>query len=359
MNKLRLRIIFLSALVLVIITLHYALATNSTFLGFYIHYIFQPLQHFRSFLLNKVPLSLGDFLYLMLGLALLLLLIRVIYFLFTIKKNRNDLWTELLRLLTFPTVIYLLFIILWGGNYARPPLFAHWDLNQVTWNEEALVKLTKELVTKMNMERPQVNSFPGLRQVNKQANADYQEWAQHKLALLKVKPTTLGYMLNYIGIQGYYNPLSGEAQFNKFIPPFMHPFVVSHEMAHQVGIAAEDEANLIAYILCAESHHVAFRYSAYFNLFLYAYSELRDRDSTIAKDVFSSLNRQSQGDLETLRAMQRKYRSSFRRFTTSLYDEYLRFHGQQKGIATYSEVVRWAYYWEQSHKKKTDLAICP
>src|SRR5690606_41266297 len=97
-----------------------------------------------------------------------------------------------------------------------------------------------------------------------------------------------------------------ESQFSRFIPPFMHPFVISHEMAHQTGIAAEDDANLVAYLIGVQSDDRAFQYSSYFNLFLYAYGDLKIKDSCRATEILGQLNQQSRMDRETLRAMYRK-----------------------------------------------------
>lgn len=359
MKRIYLRIGFIVGLLIAIFALQLSLSHSEAALVFYIRHIFQPLQQARSFLFNNLPFSLGDTVYLLIALLALLLIIRTIYFLFTIRKNKNDFFVELLRLITLPTVVYFLFLVFWGGNYSRKPLSATWKQQASTWDSTALISITRTLVDKMNEEQKQTLKFPNLKKLNKQANEYYHQYFGNRVARLKVKPTSLGYMLNYLGIQGYYNPLSGEAQFNRFIPVFMHPFVVSHEMAHQAGIAAEDDANLLAYIIGAESKDPAFRYSSYFNLFVYAYSDLKAKDSVSAQNIFAALNQQSKNDLDTLRANNRRYRSSFRKFTTSLYDDYLRFHGQIDGIQTYSDVTRWVYYWEQSTKQKADLVVCP
>lgn len=346
-------------LVLAIFIFQFSLTHSEGFLVFYIRHMFAPLQQFRSWLFNGLPFSAGDVVYLLLALLLLLIVTRLVYFLFTFRKNLQDLKTEALRFLLFPSIVYFLFLLLWGGNYARKPLSANWDLSTLTWDTAALIHLNEELVQQMNELQGGVIRYTSLKNTNKLANALFHQRYGDKLAVMKVKPTSLGYMLNYLGIQGYYNPLSGEAQFNRFIPPFMHPFVVSHEMAHQAGIAAEDDANLLAYVLGSESDIPAFRYSACFNVFLYAYSDLKARDSVIAHQIYDKLNIQSKNDMDTLREMNKKYRSRFRRFTSSLYDEYLRIHGQRDGINTYNDVTRWVYYKNHSPQKKADLEVCP
>jgi len=346
-------------LIVLIVSMQTALQHYSGFLHFYIRNIFTPLQQLRSYAFNALSFSLGDIVYLLLLLLLLLITIRLIYFLCTIRKNGYDFKVELLRFLLFPAIVYFLFLLLWGGNYSRQRLSANWDLESLQWDKTALITLNNELVQKMNLEQKTPIVYTNLEGTNKIANALYHACYGDKIAQLKVKPTSLGYMLNYIGVQGYYNPLSGEAQFNRFIPPFMHPFVVSHEMAHQTGIAAEDDANLLAYVLGSESNIAEFRYSAYFNIFIYAYADLKERDSVAAKNVYALLNQQSRNDMDTLRAMNRRYRSSFRRFTNSMYDEYLKLHGQQEGLNTYSDVTRWVYFREHSTQKKADLKVCP
>jgi len=355
------RIIATGSIVLLTALLQWGLSASPGLLRFYIAYIFGPLQKARSFLFNGLPFSLGDILYLLLALFLLLILVRMVYFLFTIRKNAGDFKVEALRVLLLPAIVYFLFVVFWGGNYARPPLMSGMPVaDTLRWDHDALVTLNCELVAKMNREQAKPLHYPELDSINVLANTLYHQVYGSRVAQLKVKPTSLGYLLNYIGIQGYYNPLSGEAQFNRFIPPFMHPFVVSHEMAHQAGIAAEDDANLLAYVLGDNSDIASFRYSAYFNIFLYAYSDLKEKDSTEAVKVYEQLNQQSKNDMDTLRAMNRRYRSKFRRFTNSMYDEYLKLHGQQEGINTYNEVSKWVYFREHSTaQKRTDLKVCP
>lgn len=353
------RVAALITLIVLTFLMQTGLQNSAFFLRFYVRNIFTPLQQFRSYLFNNLPFSLGDVVYLLLLLLFLLITIRLVFFLFTIRKNAYDFKVELLRFLLFPAIVYFLFILFWGGNYSRQRLSADWNLESLKWDKTALITLNNELVERMNKEQQIPIVYTNLEGTNKIANALYHACYKDKIAQLKVKPTSLGYMLNYIGVQGYYNPLSGEAQFNRFIPPFMHPFVVCHEMAHQTGIAAEDDANLLAYVLGSESNIPEFRYSAYFNIFIYAYADLKERDSLAAENVYALLNQQSRNDIDTLRAMNRKYRSSFRKFTNSMYDEYLKMHGQEEGLNTYSDVTRWVYFREHSTQKKADLKVCP
>jgi hypothetical protein len=359
MKGIYLRLAFICFLLCVIISVQYAIANYSGALDFYIVDIFLPLQKWRNSLFNRVSISIGDILYLLLFLLFLLLLIRLVYFGFTFRKNKIYFGLELVRVVTFLLVLYSAFLILWGGNYYRPALSAKWDYKSTKWDTAGLIRLNEFLIEKMNETEDSALVYPDLKTLNVQTNRYYHQQFGRQLPSLKVKATALGYLLNYIGVHGYYNPFSGESQFNRFIPDFMHPFVISHEMAHQAGIAAEDDANLLAYIIGVRSEDPAFRYSAYFNLFLYAFSDLKDRNNLAAGRLLQRLNPQSRKDLLTLKEMYERYKSSLRGFSNSLYDEYLILHGQQKGLNSYNEVTHWVFYWEFMAKEKAAIQICP
>jgi len=57
--------------------------------------------------------------------------------------------------------------------------------------------------------------------------------------------------------------------------------------------------------------------------------------------------------------MYRKYKSVFRNLSNSLYDTYIRWNGQSKGLDSYTQVIWWVYYWEYVAKEKADILICP
>ena len=51
-----------------------------------------------------------------------------------------------------------------------------------------------------------------------------------------------------MGFSGYINPFTLEAQINMKIPKLNYITTASHEMAHQLGISNESEANFVAFI---------------------------------------------------------------------------------------------------------------
>ena len=79
------------------------------------------------------------------------------------------------------------------------------------------------------------------------------------------------------------NPLTGEAQVNDKIPKTSYPTTTCHEMAHQIGFAAENEANFIGFLAANYNDDPYFKYASYRMAFGYCISELRKRDANLSQ----------------------------------------------------------------------------
>ncbi|MDT9120845.1 DUF3810 family protein, partial [Escherichia coli] len=87
-------------------------------------------------------------------------------------------------------------------------------------------------------------------------------------------------------------PYSGEGQVNTTIPRFLEPYVTTHEIAHQLGYAKENEANFVAFLVCRAYDNSAFRYSLYYDFYHYAIVEVYRRDTALGKSFQEKLHPQ-------------------------------------------------------------------
>jgi hypothetical protein len=327
------------------VILPYSLAVIS----FYDRFIFHPFQFIRNILFGFIPLSIGDIFYVVAFLAIIATIVRLVYFLVKVKTHGKYIFLTLLHSIMYLALAYLIFFIGWGGNYYKPSITAYWDLDRTKWTtDSALINFDEYLVNKINFYAPYYTEA-SFNDVEKSARTYYKQYtdSRTKLQGLNTKASIFGYLMQHLAIQGYYNPFTGEAQVNRFLPPFMLPFVVAHEMAHQAGVAAEDDANLLAYALSVETPDKNFNYSAYFNIWLYTNSRLRSVDSNLAKSFKARLNPLSQSHIDTLRAIRRRYNGEVSNYSSQLYDEYLKLHNQKEGINSYNKVAATAWAWEQ------------
>ena len=108
-----------------------------------------------------------------------------------------------------------------------------------------------------------------------------------------VKSSLMSLLQTYNGTSGYFNPLTGEAQVNDRIPKTGYPTTTCHEMAHQIGFAAENEANFVGFLAANYTDDFYFKYASYQNGFRYLIREVRKRDRQLYRNLEKDSQRHS------------------------------------------------------------------
>ena len=338
----------------------------------YDQYIFYPFQTFRGLLLGHLPFSLGDVLYIAGGVWALVTVIKWVRYIIRFRAAKVLLANSVIRTIKTILIFYLFFIAGWGANYYKPSLLQKWGLIHHTpppqtegekaemkrKSLENLIAFNHLLVDKLNEYAPGYHSL-SLIETDHKAEIFYGTYTDSKVKQygLKIKPGLFGYFMRRLGVEGYYNPFTGEGQIDAELPAFTMPFLICHEMAHQAGIASEEDANLMAYALGTTTPDSTFRYSAYLNLWLYANNRLYRRDSTKAKEFDSMLNKLTRKHIDTLDQISKKYQNDYTHYSNQLYDNYLKMQDQKEGIRSYSNVVVSAWLLEQKRSINSDSLI--
>jgi hypothetical protein len=84
----------------------------------------------------------------------------------------------------------------------------------------------------------------------------------------------------------------------------------------------------------------------YFDMYLYAVTELGREDSLLARSYFEKLNPQAKKDIQQYKDFLRKYRNPVEPIMSWIYEGYLQANGQPEGKRSYNQVVAFliAYY---------------
>jgi hypothetical protein len=263
-----------------------------------------------------------------------------------------------LRLLVW---IYLVFQLSWGLNYDRSGVARQMGLDVKPYTAKELYTLAGHLKQRLNYSAAAVDTARRqdylknrvLFDTTARAYANLgEQYSFLKYPFPSIKSSLFSGIGYYIGFTGYYNPFTGEAQLNNTVPVFLRPFIVSHEIAHQLGYAKENEASFVAYLNCSASSNPEFRYSVYFELYRNALAELgrsplKDSLGTIKGNLHPLVVK----DSKELDAYLEKHRNLIEPFITKIYDRYLRLNNQPKGKATYNEVLLWLI----AHLKKNGI----
>lgn len=345
--KLKQKVLLIVALLLIITILVFLLPASAACLSFYYRYLYSPVQSLRGYLFSYIPVSLGDAIYIAGGAYLLYILIRWVQYAVNWKRNRHMLLSSVLNMVSFVLCVYIAFVVGWGANYYQQPLYKTWGLDKGRDTLE-LKTFDSMLVSRLNQLAPQYKDL-SMDEINTKAKAEYATHTDIGLAPagLKIKYSYFGYFLDRIAIEGYYNPFTGEGQISHSLPAFMLPFVISHEMAHQAGIAAEGDANLLAYAMGTSSQDPSFQYSANLNLWLYVNARLSRRDSVTAQIWEDNLNPLTQRHLAILEERSKLYNNDATRYSGEMYDSYLKMQQQKEGIKSYGNVTANAWQLER------------
>ena len=154
-----------------------------------------------------------------------------------------------------------------------------------------------------------------------------------------LKPVMLSEAMSYMHITGVYTFFTGEANINIDFPDYTVPYTAAHELAHQRGVAREDEANFVAYLVCIESDDAYIRYCAYLNLYEYVANALYKASPELYAEVQTSLDMRVRYEMNAFSEFFEKYRDSVASdISGAVNDTYLTIQGTP-GTASYGMVV--------------------
>jgi hypothetical protein len=319
--------------------------------------IYPFISIFPRLFFGWIPFSVGDILYAAVFIYLVFSLVQFFVRAFRRKLHRKYLLLCLKRCISITLWVYIAFNIFWGLNYDRLPIAEQQHLETKPYSKEDLQTLLGLIVSRMNgidsASRKVRKNLITNDSLFRNSVAAYHSAARTDPGLLyffpSVKFSFYGYLANYLGFSGYYNPFTCEAQVNTTIPRFVQPFTTCHEIGHQLGYAKEEEANFCGFLATKSSSDPAFRYSIYVDLYLYFASALSELDSTAVIPYRESLKPDVRQDLRDLKAFYTKYQNPFEPIIHRIYGKYLKANRQPQGIYAYDEVVGLAIAYYRKH----------
>lgn len=342
----KLLILFLLALLIKLFSLDDTRVEEYYTYGFYPYF-----SGLLRALLGWLPFSVGDLVYL--G-AFVLLVLKAWKALRLLARRQvkeylsHVLFRKYLRLVLW---IYIIFQVFWGLNYSRQGVAQQFGLEVRPYNAQDLYDLTATLQVKLNQYAAAVDTLrrEAIHRDNsllfREGVRAYERAAQQYPFLAYRQPSVKASFYSPVGhlfgFTGYYNPFSGEAQMRTSVPVFVKPFILCHEIGHQLGYAKENEANFIAFLSGRESDHPEFRYSAYYDVYAYAARELIRYDTTLYASLRKTVHPRFRTDHNAYMAFLYRSRNPVEPLMSDFYDRYLRLNNQPSGKRSYNEVVAW------------------
>lgn len=312
--------------------------------SYYSNGLYPLISKALHFSFGWIPFSMGDFLY----------TIASIYAIRWLVINRRRCYQDFKNwsfdILAAFSIAFFAFHMLWALNYNRLPL--HKTLNiENLYSTEELNHITKQLILKVNSlhdslaptDSVKVN-FPFsksqlLNEIpNGYANLSIQ-YPHLNYSQPSIKPSLYSLQLTYMGFSGYLNPFTNEAQIDDMIPKYKYPTTGSHEVAHQLGYAAENEANFIGCMAATHNDNIYFKYSGFAFALKHCLAEIYLRDPDYFKELKTTLNPGVFKNYSEVRDFWDSYQNPIEPLFKTTYNSYLKANNQTGGIESYSYVV--------------------
>ena len=295
-----------------------------------------------------LPFSLGEMTLWMIPLTLFLVLRHAI-------RHRCDTWRTAMVyvgiLLAAVVTLFSVFVLNFAAGYRGSTLDDKLELNREKVSAEELYDTAVILIDAINRETAEVDFgsdgfsvMPySLAAMNRHLADAYRDFADghefiHHMDS-RIKPVLASEVMSYMHITGVYSFFTGEANLNVNFPDYTLPYTAAHELAHQRGIAREDEANFVAFLVCMDADDPYIRYSGYLNLYEYVANALWKADKDLYYKAVAHLNTAVKEEMTAYNRFYDKYReSTVSQVSNTINNSYLQSQGTP-GTKSYGMVV--------------------
>jgi hypothetical protein len=260
------------------------------------------------------------------------------------RKSRS-LWPVLRGLgttLAAIAAVYLWFLVVWGFNYARPPLESALPFDRSRVTPAAVRALAERAVAEANRTHGPAHAagFPAIDEVPATL-VDALHEVERRLGRPRAtvpsqpKATLLSPFFRASGVSGMLAPFFLETLVNPDLTGPERPMVLAHEWAHLAGYAPESDASYVG-LLAALSADPAAQYSAWLDLAFEAANQLQPVTRGL---VLAGLDPGPRADQASINQRLRAMVQPVERAAWVTYDRMLKSQGVEEGVRSYSRVI--------------------
>ena len=328
---------------------HIIFLFNRSFADWFNENISAVCRRITAHLTGWIPFSLAETIILSLPVTVTVLLVVCIR-----KANRGKRYMVrvICGLLAVLAVLYTLFVATFAAGYRGTTVDKKLGLDRQEVSAAELFETTMIVVERLTL---LANGVYYVQDVGSVRPYDHEKAVElcldsyEKLAGrfdflpvvdVPVKQITASSLMTYTHISGMYTYFTGEANLNTNYPYFVNMYTTAHEMAHQRGIAREDEANFLAYLVCIGSEDMYMQYSGYLNMYEYLASPLYMASPELYYEALQSLDSRVRYDLQCYSEFFDKYRDNAAAdVSDAVNNTYLVLQGAAEGTRSYGMVV--------------------
>lgn len=279
--------------------LYIAFIASEKFADFFNRYVSSVIRAALAYATGWIPFSLAEYILIAIPIILTALV------LFGIRRY-SETWRDVFIycgiLLSVVALVFSVFAVGFAPAYRGTTLDEKLGIERRAVSADELYATAMILSAEINRLSADITYSPqtdfsvmpyGYREMNDRlcdaydAACDKYPFAQRLNS--RLKPVMLSEAMSYTHITGVYSFFTGEANINVAFPDYTVPYTAAHELSHQRGIAREDEANFMAFLVCLESEDEYIKYCGYLNLYEYVASALYSASPELYRAVSATI----------------------------------------------------------------------
>ena len=321
--------------------LFYVVRGNTAAMDWWLKHISMPVKRGVSFLVDPLPFSACEMGATVLIVGALVLLIRAV------RRKRLAAWV--LHVAVLLVWGYAGVCALWGTQYYGTNFAAKAGMAAPPVATENLAAMTEYFAAKVNETAPLVGrDESGLFNTTKTEIFDgctglydplVGRWPFLAGPERRPKPAFYSKLMSAWGFTGYLCPLVGESTLNVDCPAVFLPVTIAHELAHQRGVAAEQEANFVGVMATTSSENADYQYSGWLFGYLHLSNALYAADPALAAENYKTLCAEARTDLADNNAYWKQWEGPVKETGEKVYTTFLQGYGQTLGMRSYGACV--------------------
>lgn len=146
-------------------------------------------------------------------------------------------------------------------------------------------------------------------------------------------------IMSAMNFTGVYFAFTGESNINVDAPACLIPSTIAHELAHQRGIASEQECNFLAVLASSTSGNPVYEYSGWLMGYIHLGNALYGADQEAWQAIRDALPDAVKTDLADNNAYWASFEGAAAEASQTVYDTILKDYGQEDGIRSYGMVT--------------------
>ena len=321
--------------------LFYIARRSTAAMDWWLAYVSMPVKRGLSFIVDQLPFSACELGATVLIVGALVLLARAV------RRRRLAAWA--LHMAVLLVWGYVGVCALWGTQYYGTNFAARAGMTAPPVSTGELAAVTDYFADKVNAAAPLVQRdesgvfatdkteiFAGCAHLYDPLT---ERWPFLAGPERRPKPAIYSKLMSAWGFTGYLCPLVGESTLNVDSPAVFLPVTIAHELAHQRGVAAEQEANFVGAMAATASANADYVYSGWLFGYLHLSNALYEADPALAAASYQTLCAEARADLAANNAYWKQWEGPVKQTGEKVYTTFLQGYGQDLGMRSYGACV--------------------